>query len=203
MEESVNDDTEDSVGDALGNTMSYYYVDEIHQSQPQSSVSEPEQTPLMKSNSLEGRRKRKLSSVEDLLLQRALDNIDSVAQKRERTSDRYEIFGMYVASEMREIANPEWFRWAKQKIQAVLCTAQAGTLPHSLCDATAGGGRERHSPPRPPHISEPNHVRRDRSRGSTAVTRVSGVELPYANSADCLQLHTGYVQQSPSIRHAD
>lgn len=237
--------------------MSYYYVDDIQQSQPHPhpEPAEIQQSslvpPLIKSNSLEGRRKRKLSNVEDLLLQRALDSMDSVAQKRERlsdrermldrerildrervldrerfsdrerasdrerfldrerTSDRYDIFGVYVASEMREIADPEWFRWAKQKIQAVLCEAQAGTAPYQSCDISGGGGggggggRDRHSPPHPPHISEPNHVsRRERSRGSTGA-RVEVNTVPYANSADCLQLHTGYVHQSSSIRHAE
>ncbi len=72
------------------------------------------------------RRKRKLIREEDVLLTRTLDCMEKATNKKVRAGDRYDIFGQFVASEMREILDPEWSRWAKQKILNILCSAQSG-----------------------------------------------------------------------------
>ena len=52
-------------------------------------------------------------------------------QQKKDESDRYAIFGQYVACELKEVGDADLERWAKQQITTILCHAQSGNLPPS------------------------------------------------------------------------
>ncbi len=68
---------------------------------------------------------------DDKLIKRAsyVDRAAVEDRVKVKDSDRYSIFGQYIACELREISDPELESWAKQQIVAILCQAQSGSLP--------------------------------------------------------------------------
>lgn len=72
---------------------------------------------------------------DDKVIKKALICMDKAIEgkaKELNETDRYSIFGRYIACELREIGDAEMERWARQKITTILCQAQSGNLPGSL-----------------------------------------------------------------------
>ena len=72
---------------------------------------------------------------DDKVIKKALICMDKAIEgkaKELNETDRYSIFGRYIACELREIGDAELERWARQKITTILCQAQSGNLPGSL-----------------------------------------------------------------------
>jgi hypothetical protein len=78
------------------------------------------------------KRKYEPDEEEERLVKRAFTYIDQAIENRtkevHRDSDRYSLFGQYIACELREVKDPDMERWAKQKIMSILCQAQEGNL---------------------------------------------------------------------------
>lgn len=83
------------------------------------------------------KRQRSESVDENELVKKALLYMTKVTEGREvqrnerqqRETDRYSIFGQYVACELKEIGDADLERWARQQITTILCQAQSGNLP--------------------------------------------------------------------------
>lgn len=76
---------------------------------------------------------------EDVPIKKAVKFADEVYEERaEKDSNRFDIFAKYVASELKEIGNPDMQRWAKQQITSILYRAQSGSISPSnslnLCE---------------------------------------------------------------------
>ncbi len=92
-------------------------------------------TPPSHTLTTSSRKRRRSDSAEDnelvkkafLYMSKATERQN--AQKNE--TDRYAIFGQYVACELKEIGDPDMERWARQQITTILCQAQSGNLPAS------------------------------------------------------------------------
>lgn len=88
------------------------------------------------------KRRRRSESVdeedEELLVKKALMYMTRTSegsgrgvQQQKNETDRYAIFGQYVACELKEVGDADLERWAKQQITTILCHAQSGNLPPS------------------------------------------------------------------------
>lgn len=100
------------------------------------------QVDLMPANSVatpsRSRKRQRSESVDESdLVKKALIYMTKVSEGREaqrietpqRDTDRYSIFGQYVACELKEIGDADLERWARQQITTILCQAQSGNLP--------------------------------------------------------------------------
>ena len=82
------------------------------------------------------RKRSESSSVEESeLVKKALLYVTTKAAEPRAVlrseTDRYSIFGQYVACELKEIGDADMERWARQQITTILCQAQSGNLPSS------------------------------------------------------------------------
>ena len=94
-----------------------------------------------------------------LYMSRAAEGRD-VGRSERRETDRYSIFGQYVACELKEIGDRDLEGWARQQITTILCQAQSGSLPANS------------------NHSNQNHV----------VQNHSYLSAPFFRSAPCLEL---------------
>lgn len=131
-------------------------------------------TPVYSTPTSNRRKRRRSESVEEndlvkkalLYMSRAAEGRDMGRSER-RETDRYSIFGQYVACELKEVGDGDLERWARQQITTILCQAQSGNLP------TQSG-----NPPANSNHSNQNHVLQNHSY-------LSG---PFFRSAPCLEL---------------
>jgi hypothetical protein len=81
------------------------------------------------------KRQRSESVDESDIVKRALlymsraTEVRDLGRNERRDTDRYSIFGQYVACELKEIGDGDLERWARQQITTILCQAQSGNLP--------------------------------------------------------------------------
>ena len=74
-------------------------------------------------------KRQKTEAAENNLIQKAIVCMDKASHVPQQTEDGCELFGRYVASEVRAISNPQSQRWAKLQIQTVLFNAQTEPPP--------------------------------------------------------------------------
>ena len=71
-------------------------------------------------------KRQKTEAVENGLIQKATECMDKASQPTQKShADGFEIFGRYIASELRGILNPQAQQLAKVQIQTVLFNAQS------------------------------------------------------------------------------
>ena len=76
-------------------------------------------------------KRQKVEAAENLLITKAIACMDKVSTS-EGKDDSFELFGRYVASELRTIASTSAQRWAKLQIQNVLYNAQVEHSPQPM-----------------------------------------------------------------------
>ena len=74
-------------------------------------------------------KRQKKEMQEDVLLQKAIACMEKTGKVHQQKRDDDDIFGDYIASEMRAIQNVEMKRWVKFKIQSLLFSAHSGFAP--------------------------------------------------------------------------
>ena len=77
-------------------------------------------------------KRQKKEMQEDMLLQKAIACMERTGNVHQQKRDEDDIFGDYIASEMRAIQNIEIKRWVKFKIQSLLFSAHSGFAPQPL-----------------------------------------------------------------------
>ena len=75
-------------------------------------------------------KRQRTEAVENDLLLKAIDCMDKTSQPMQDHGDGFDKFGQYIASELRDISNPQAQRWAKLQIQTVIFNAQSETGFH-------------------------------------------------------------------------
>lgn len=115
---------------------------QLHEaSQLEDAATQVDLTPAVTTPAPSSSRKRQRSESvdENELVKKALLYMTKATEGREmhqrnerqqqRETDRYSIFGQYVACELKEIGDADLERWARQQITTILCQAQSGNLP--------------------------------------------------------------------------
>ena len=77
-------------------------------------------------------KRQKKEMQEDVLLQKAIACMEKTGNVHQQKRDDDDIFGDYIASEMRAIQNVEMKRWVKFKIQSLIFSAHSGFAPQHL-----------------------------------------------------------------------
>ena len=76
---------------------------------------------------------QQMEAAEGDLIQRAITCMDKAIGKRSTAADGYELFGRYVADELRTLPSPQTQRWAKLQIQQILYNvAEVTTQPQPV-----------------------------------------------------------------------
>lgn len=109
-------------------------VTQLEDAATQVDLTPPNTTPAPPSNS---RKRQRSESVDEselvkkalLYMTKATEGREVQRNEKQRETDRYSIFGQYVACELKEIGDADLQRWARQQITTILCQAQSGNLP--------------------------------------------------------------------------
>ena len=113
-------------------------------------------------------KRQKIEASENDLIKRAIQCLDQPTQ----SADGFELFGQYIATELRAILNPQAQRWAKLQIQNILFNAaQLESMPGTLSQDMSYPHHYQHLPaPSPPTSSR---FWLDRPSSSHSVSPVS------------------------------
>ena len=71
-------------------------------------------------------KKRKKSNPEDELLQKAIDCMETAIDKPSMKTDEYDLFGKFIAAELRAMENVQARCWEKLQMQTILFNVQTG-----------------------------------------------------------------------------
>ena len=95
-------------------------------------------------------KRQKTETTEDDLLKKAIQCLDQSSGGTVKNDDRLELFGRYIATELRAILNTQAQRWAKLQIQSILFSAAQSQPSPAFSRPSLDIPYPQHYPPRPP-----------------------------------------------------